>query len=65
METIEMHRYLFEYDGRQLSVVSRKEITREKQIETAKELIIKEYGNFDKNKLRYISGKLLFGNVEA
>ena len=46
-----MNKYIYEYDKENLSVLCQIKLPIEKHFEVAKDLVIKKYGSFDKNKL--------------
>lgn len=49
--TIIMNNYIYEYDGKELRVMCQVKLPKEKHLETAKTLVMNEYGGCDESKL--------------
>lgn len=65
MLQVKLYKFIYDYNGEELVVLCPSNISKKKQVETAKEMILKERGNFDESKLVYKKSTTIMGNVEA
>lgn len=60
-----MNKYIYEYNGKELSVGCQIELPKEKHFETAKNCVIKEYGTCDESKLVFKKSTITTGYFEG
>lgn len=54
--TIKAFVYKWEYDGKELLISAKKELSKQRQINEIKELVLKDFESFDEKKLKYLHG---------
>lgn len=59
-----LYKYTYDYNGEELNVFCPNNISKKRQIETAKEMIIKERGSFDEDKLVFKKSTTISGYVD-